>query len=102
MNTTRRHQAAAVLALVTATAGATGWAMAAEDVPPPTAESCESPRDDAAALPSALRDGSRLFLSKYRSFLVQVDRCGTVSLVEPTGWDSCYGLSDDEVFRYPC
>ena len=53
-------------------------------------------------LPEGVRDGSRLFITKYRSVLVQLDDDGEISLIEPTGWDSCYFLHEDTVIRYPC
>jgi hypothetical protein len=102
MFTSRRltHSAAA-LALVTA-AGLSACANSDDGAAGAPAASCSTPRDDARALPDGLRDGSRLFLSAYRSYLVQLDTCGRVSLVQPTGFDSCYLLDGDEVLRYPC
>jgi hypothetical protein len=104
MTTNRRflRRSAAVAALVTATLGTAGLAMAADDGDAPAAESCTEPRDDASVLPEGLRDGSLLFVTKFRSVVVDVDGCGDVSLIEPTGWDSCYYLHEDIVVRYPC
>jgi hypothetical protein len=106
MTTTRtfpRRSAAVLAAVLTATVGTVGWALAADDVgAAPAAESCAEPRDDAPVLPAGLRDGSQLFVTKYRSVIVELDSCGAISLIEPTGWDSCYFLHEDEVIRYPC
>ena len=90
--------AAALLAVVAATAltaCAANADAAADD------GSCAEARDDAAVLPDGLDDGSRLFVTTYRSYIVQVT-CGRVELVEPTGFDTCYFLNDDDVVRYPC
>jgi ferric-dicitrate binding protein FerR (iron transport regulator) len=95
------RRSAAVLSLV-AVAGLGACATPAEGDTAAPAGECSTPRDDARALPDGLRDGSRLFLNTYRSVLVQLDSCGRVSLIEPTGWDSCYLLDGDEVLGYPC
>jgi hypothetical protein len=65
------------------------------------AGSCDSVQDPTAQLPAGLHEGDRLFLTPYRGFVVQLV-CGRLELVEPTGWDSCYLLSGDDVVRYPC
>jgi hypothetical protein len=95
------RRSAAVFALVTA-AGLSACANPDDGAAGAPAAACSTPRDDARALPDGLREGSRLFLSAYRSYLVDVDSCGRVSLTEPTGFDSCYLLDGDEVLRYPC
>jgi hypothetical protein len=92
---------AAVLSLV-AVAGLSACAAADEGIAAAPAAECSTPRDDARALPDGVGDGSRLFLTTGRSFLVQVDSCGRVSLLEPTGFDACYQLEGDEVLHYPC
>jgi hypothetical protein len=105
MTTNRRflRRSAVVLAVAAAVSGGTAWAVAADDGDDaPAAESCTEPRDDASVLPEGVRDGSRLFITKFRSVVVDVDSCGDVSLFEPTGWDSCYYLHEDIVVRYPC
>ena len=96
------RRAAVVLAVATATVGTAGWAVAADHDAAPVAQSVDEPRDDASLLPEGVRDGSRLFITKYRSVIVDVDRDGEISLIEPTGWDTCYFLHEDEVIRYPC
>jgi hypothetical protein len=105
MSTTRTfsRRSAVVLAIAAVTFGATGLALAADDegTARPAAV-CGEPHDDASVLPDGLRDGSRLFVTKYRSVLVDVDSCGDISLIEPTGWDSCYFLHEDTVIGYPC
>jgi hypothetical protein len=63
--------------------------------------SCDAVQDPPAALPAGVHEGDRLFLTPYRGFVVQLT-CGRLELVEPTGWDSCYYLSGDDVVRYPC
>ena len=95
------RRTAVVLAVATATVGTAGWAVAA-DHDAPVAQSVDEPRDDASVLPEGVRDGSRLFITKYRSVIVDVDSNGDISLIEPTGWDSCYYLHEDIVVRYPC
>ena len=105
MTTTRTfaRRSAAALVLATTTLGTAAWSVQAQDVAAaPAAEVNAAPRDDASVLPEGLRDGSRLFITKYRSVLVQVGDCGEISLIEPTGWDSCYFLHEDTVVRYPC
>jgi hypothetical protein len=92
---------AAVLSLVTA-AGLSACANPDDGAVGAPAAACATPRDDARALPEGVSGGSRLFVNTYRSVLVQLDTCGRVSLVEPTGFDSCYLLDGDEVLRYPC
>ena len=100
MFATRRIAYFAAAITLAATAGLSACAEDGAAAAP--AASCQQPRDDAPALPDGLRDGSRLFLSSSRSYLVQADDCGRVSLIEPAGWDSCYLLEGDEVLRYPC
>ncbi|UOY01174.1 hypothetical protein [Blastococcus sp. PRF04-17] len=105
MTTTRwfSRRAAVVLAVATAAVGTAGWAVAADHDGAAVAARFDSePRDDASVLPEGLHDGSRLFITKYRSVLVQVDDDGDISLIEPTGWDSCYFLHEDTVIHYPC
>jgi hypothetical protein len=101
-NTSRLvRRSVAALAVVTATA-VTGCAATPEaDAAAPAGESCDEPRDDAAVLPAGLEDGSRLFVTTYRSYIVQLT-CGRLELIEPTGFDSCYFLDDDVVRGYPC
>ena len=103
--TLTRHfsrRAAIVLAVATASVGTAGWAVAADHDAAPVAESVDEPRDDASVLPEGVHDGSRLFITKYRSVIVDVDSNGDIALIEPTGWDTCYFLREDEVIRYPC
>jgi hypothetical protein len=104
MFSTRRfaRRSAAALSLVAVAGLGAACANSADGATGAPAAECDAPRDDAPALPEGLRDGSRLFVSAYRSFVVQLDSCGRVSLIEPTGWDSCYLLDGDEVLRYPC
>lgn len=92
--------AAALLAVATATA-LTACQTSADAATASDDESCAESRDDAALLPEGLENGSRLFVTTYRSYIVQVT-CGRLELVEPTGFDSCYFLNDDDVVRYPC
>jgi hypothetical protein len=102
MSSTSRlaRRSAAVLAVVTATALSGCGASSAAGSAAPADESCE-PGDDAAVLPDGVEDGSRLFVTTYRSYLVQVT-CGRLELVEPTGVDSCFFLDGDVVRGYPC
>ena len=95
-----RRSAAAAAVVAAATLGTAGLAMAQDDAAS-VAQSDER-RDDASVLPEGVHDGSRLFITKYRSVLVDVDSKGDISLIEPTGWDTCYFLHEDEVIRYPC
>lgn len=97
--TTRR--AVVVLAVATTAALSACGATPDESADAASGQTCDSPRDDASVLPPGLVDGSRLFATAYRSYILRVT-CGRLEIVEPTGFDTCYFLDGDQVRNYPC
>ena len=85
----------AVLTLAgTSGAGATPSATSADDSLPDVSA-------DAGAWPAELVEGTRLFVSPYRSYLVEIHD-GEPTLVLATGYAACYFMTQKGERSYPC
>jgi len=94
--TARIRTASVLAALATATLAASTPATAA---PLETADVRVSA--DVRGWPPELTENTRLFVTPYRSYLVQIVR-GEPTLVLSTGFDSCYFMTQHGQQRYPC
>jgi hypothetical protein len=74
---------------------------AAEPSEPAGSDSLPDVSADADGWPAELGEHTRLFVTPYRSYTVQI-RDGEPTLVLSTGWDSCYFMTQHGQQRYPC